>query len=376
MKRKLPKNVSAFVDRHGKERFRWRRTGFKPVYLQSHPGSDKRPSDEVKALNEGSPAPVRPGADRWTPGTINDLLSRFYQSPIFTNPGERTKRVRRAAYEAFRAEYGDDMVAGFTFAHIEIILAKKAQKRTILLDSGRKREVGGATAAHILRKLLVRLFQYAMKLEWIAANPVTLSEPVKIPKTGGFHTWTEEQIAQFQARHPFGTKARLAMETILWTGQRRGDAHLFGPSHLKGSRIRYTQEKGGKDVELPAAPQLLAAIAAMPTVGIKTFLVTEYGKPFTKEGFGNWFRDKCDEAGLPDCSAHGLRKALARRLAEGGAGNQGIKSVGGWSGDSEVALYTAGVDQARLAGTTLGALIEADLANPSTPDLANRGENG
>jgi hypothetical protein len=25
-----------------------------------------------------------------------------------------------------------------------------------------------------------------------------------------------------------------------------------------------------------------------------TFLETEYGKPFTAAGFGNWFRDRCD----------------------------------------------------------------------------------
>jgi len=166
------------------------------------------------------------------------------------------------------------------------------------------------------------------------------------------------------------------METILWTGQRRGDAHLFGPGHFKGGRIQYTQQKGGRTLWLPAAPDLVAAIDAMPAVGLKTFLVTEYGKPFTKEGFGNWFRDRCDEAGLPHCSAHGLRKALARRLAENRAGNPGIKSVGGWRNDDEVSLYTAAVDQAQLAAATLGALIEAHLANLGSPDLANRGENG
>ena len=45
-------------------------------------------------------------------------------------------------------------------------------------------------------------------------------------------------------------------------------------------------------------------------IGVKTFLVTEYGKPFTPAGFGNWFRQRCDEAGLPQCSAHGLRKTF------------------------------------------------------------------
>lgn len=33
-----------------------------------------------------------------------------------------------------------------------------------------------------------------------------------------------------------------------------------------------------------------------------TFLLTQYGKPFTANGFGNWMRDRCDEAELPVCS--------------------------------------------------------------------------
>jgi hypothetical protein len=52
--------------------------------------------------------------------------------------------------------------------------------------------------------------------------------------------------------------------------------------------------------------------------GDLTFLVTKHGKPFTANGFGNWFRDRCDEARLPQCSAHGLRKAGATIAAENG----------------------------------------------------------
>jgi integrase len=308
MKRRLPQHVSAFVDRHGKERFRWRKTGFKAVYLKAHPGTEKRPSEEVLALNAGA-APIQPGSERILPGTISDLLARFYRSPLFTNAGERTQYVSRNIYEAFRTEFGDDRVDGFRFDHIEAILAAKTRKKTVTLANGRKREVGGATAAHILRKKLLRLFALAVKLGWISTNPVAIAERVKVPK-GGWHTWTDEEIAQYQARHPLGTKARMAMEIALWTGQRRGDVHLFGPRHMKGGRIKYTQEKGGKELWLPAAPQMLEAIEAMPAVGLKTFIVTEYGNPFTKDGFGNWFRDRCDEAGLPQCAIHGLRKAL------------------------------------------------------------------
>jgi len=56
--------------------------------------------------------------------------------------------------------------------------------------------------------------------------------------------------------------------------------------------------------------------------GHLTFLITEFGRPFTPAGFGNWFRARCDEAGLHHCS--GLRKACATALAEAGASTHEI----------------------------------------------------
>lgn len=206
---------------------------------------------------------------------------------------------------------------------------------------------------------------YAKKLAWIISNPVDDAERTKAPKTAGYHSWSEDEIARYQARHPLGTRAGLALEIILWTLQRRGDARLFGPEHMKGSQINFRASKTRRDVWLPAAPQLLEAINSMQRVGLKTYLVTEYGKPFSKAGFGNKMREWCDEAGLPHCSAHGLRKAAARRGAEAGSSQQELKAMGGWSSDQEVATYTAAADQKRLAARGLGRVSDLDLANRS-----------
>jgi len=78
-------------------------------------------------------------------------------------------------------------------------------------------------------------------------------------------------------------------------------------------------------------------------------LRTAYGKPFSAAGFGNGFRDWCDQAGLPHCTAHRLRKAAARRLAEAGTSQQELKAVGGWKSDSQVAVYIAAADQKHSA---------------------------
>jgi len=356
MKRRLPENVTSFIDRNGKERFRYRKTG-RPTYcFKEHPGTQANPSEEYKALIARQPEKRR--IERAAPGTVSDLIARFYRSSAWEGAGDESKRVRRGIIERFRAKHGDKPVNRLTFEHIESILVTASRKRV----EG-KRTTGGKEAARSLRKQLMRLFAYAVKLKMIATNPVAQTDRVKVPRTGGHHSWTEAEIAQYRKRHALGTKARLALEIMLWTWQRRGDARLFGRSQMRSGKIRYTQGKTGKTLWLPAAPQLVAAIDAMPATGIETFLVTDYGKPFSKAGFGNKMREWCDEAGLPHCTAHGVRKAGARRAAQLGASNQGLKSVGGWSGDAEVAIYTAAVDQEALAEVTLRLVIDADLAN-------------
>lgn len=352
-KRRYP-HVTAFKDRHGKIRWRYRRTGF-PIHYFTHPPDTPGFKEELAACEAG--APIRAGSGRCIPRSVSDLVARYYMSADFDGSAD-DKRRRRLLIESFRAEFGDDLVAHFSFEHIETILLARSRKR---LEG--KRTVGGKVAAQNLRKQLRRLFAYAKRLGWIVANPVDDAGRIKPDRTGGYHTWSDDEIEQFRRRHALGTRARLALEIMFWTWQRRGDARLFGPQHVKGGRVNYRQGKGGKELWLPAAPRLLEAIASMQRVGLKTFLVTEYGQPFSRAGFGNWFRQQCDDARLGHCTAHGLRKAAARQAAEEGASNQGLKAAGGWSGDTEVATYTAAADQERLAAVTVGLQIGRDLAN-------------
>lgn len=356
-------NVSAFTDRHGKQRWRWRKAGCPTFYFTCPPDTPGF-AEELKQAQEG--ARVQPGADRVIPRSVGDLAARYFASPNHLQSSTRDRHRRRLILDPFVAEFRNDLVAHWRWDHIEAVVARKLEKR----PGANGRMVGGPVAAHSLRKQLLRLFAHAVKLGWIGENPVALSERVKVPKTGGYHTWTEEEIAQYRAHHGLGTTARLALEIMLWTWQRRGDARLFGPQHLKNGQIQYRQGKGGKELWMPAAPQLLAAIDAMGRVGIRTFIVTEQGNQFSAAGFGNRIRDWCDAAGLPHCTAHGLRKAAARRGAELDISQQGLKAAGGWSGDDEVAIYTAAADQRRMAEDTIRRISQWELANLE-PGLAN-----
>jgi integrase len=268
----------------------------------------------------------------------------------FQRGGDGWKRDRRRILENFREEYGKFAVTEFAPHLIDKILAKKLQQRIV---NGKR--VGGSAAALRLREQLGLFFAWVKKQRIIEANPVGEADPVR-HKAKGFYRWTEEDIAKFRKHWALGTKPRLALELMLWTGTRRGDARLLPPP--KNGRFVGKAGKTGKEFDLPVAPPLAEAIGAMPAVGLSTLLVTEYGKPFSAAGFGNWFKNQCRKAGLPQCTAHGLRKALTRRGAEASVPQQGLKALGQWSNDQEVATYVAGVNEKRLAESAIIAIWE------------------
>jgi integrase len=169
----------------------------------------------------------------------------------------------------------------------------------------------------------------------------------------GFRTWTEEDIAAFEARHPAGTRARLALALLLYTAQRRSDVVRLGRQHVRDGVIEVRQQKTSVALVIPLHPALAAILDATPNKHL-TFLVTRDGKPFTPPGFTNWFRDMCKLAGLPrGLSAHGLRKAACRRLAEAGCSANMIAAVSGHVSLREIQRYTAAADQARMARTAI-----------------------
>lgn len=343
-KRALDKWVTSFVDKAGKERFRFRR-GKVALYLPP-PGSKEYQAAYSKAKGEAGVI------DKAKPRSVNDLVAHFYRTVPFRRTSEAWQKTMRQSIEPFREEYGGDMVEHFRPKDIDKILEDRFEKRVV----GGK-AFGGSASAERLREMLMRLFRLAVKLEWRTDNPVALSEPVK-HEGEGFYPWEEEDIAAYRKRWPMGTKARLAMELMLWTGARRSDAHLM--PHPKDGRFKKIAAKNAKDINLPVAPALQAAIDAMPPdqLGKDALIVTEFGKPFSRAGFGNKMRYWCDQAGLPQCTAHGLRKALARRSAERGASQQELKAIGQWSGDDEVRTYTESVNRAKLATSALDAVIE------------------
>ena len=129
----------------------------------------------------------------------------------------------------------------------------------------------------------------AVEAGWRKDDPTTGIRNVR-NRSEGFRTWSEEDIAVYEAKHPLGSRARLALAMLLYTGQRRGDVVRMGRQHIRNGVLTIQQQKTGEEVSIPVQPQLQAAIAALPRDQL-TFLLTGQGKPFTPAGFTNWFHE-------------------------------------------------------------------------------------
>ncbi len=213
-------------------------------------------------------------------------------------------------------------------------------------------------AANNLLKVLRVMLDHAVDLGLIANNPAIGIKRYR-SEGEGHHTWTEAEITKFQKRHAVGTRARLALALLLYTAQRRGDVVRMGRQHVQQDMIAVRQEKTNTALMIPIHPELARVLALVPKTQL-TFLTTERGAAFTPAGFGNWFRDRCNEAELPQCSAHGLRKAAATRLANAGCSTDQIKAITGHRSLSEVIRYTRAADQQRLARQALSIQLGAE----------------
>jgi len=225
------------------------------------------------------------------------------------------------------------------------------------------RDLKAATpeAANNWLKSMKALFTWACSTEIALAHV----NPAKdIPKfqsaTQGFHPWSIEEVHQFETVHPIGTMARLALALLLYTGQRRSDVVLFGRQHIKDGRLRFVQQKniGSKPVALtiPVLPQLQAVIDATKCEHM-TFLINAWGRPFSPGGFTHRFRDWADQAKLPQCTPHGLRKAGATMAAMNRATPHQLMAIFGWRDIKQAEVYTRAADQQRMADEGMHLLV-------------------
>ena len=355
----LPPHVCAVFDRHGKIRYRFRRAGYRSGYIKAEPGTPdfmRRYAELLEGKAERKP--VQSG-NPVTPKSLDDLGQRLRATVKWQRQASSTKTVYGGIIDRFcdtkdrkGRRYGERPVASVTVGWLENILAQMADR---------------PQAANMLRKTVRRMLKHAVKLGWRDDNPADLTDAY--PKGAGYHCWTEEEIAQFRAHHANGTTARLAMELALNTAARRCNVAQIEREHIRDGRIAVQHVKNGNLTRVAMAPEARRALEAMPAAPIKHLILTKFGKPYTAAGFGNAFREWCDQARLPKhCSIHGLRKARSRQLAEAGASDAMGRSFTGQKKNETFAYYAAAANMDALADQAMSNLAQHGFVQPQKKD--------
>lgn len=329
--RKLP-YLKSYRDRHGKPRHYLRVPGAAAVALPGEYGSREFIDAYWEAREQN--ANRERGEEKTIPYSFGALIALYYKSAGYKDLHPKTRATYRGLLERFRKEHGAKPVKGFRQRHIITILDAKTSNQTNW------------------RKVIRLILKLAVERGWIEVHPMDgLRRPKKAKE--GFRAWTWEDIAKFQEKWPTGSRERLALALLLYTGQRRSDVVGMGRQHVKDGKINVVQQKTGKRLAIRLHAALKAELDVVARDQL-TFLQTQYGEPFTANGFGNWFRAAAKAAGLPARSnAHGLRKAAAVMLAEAGCTPSQIKAVTGHANLAEVTLYTEAADQERLAAEAI-----------------------
>lgn len=317
------KFIHEYRDRHGRAHRYFRRKGFPRVRLPGLPGSPEFMEAYKTGLAGGT---MR--TSRHAPGTFADLVTRYYDSAEFANLRGSSPRTYRYILEKHIARDGHRAV--------RLLVADKARK---IIE-----EIGATKPgmANLTRSIMIAVYEFAISLDWRKDNPFKRTKPYKL---GSVHTWTDEELAAYEKRWPLGMRERLAYAILLYSAQRISDAVKMKRSDV----LKIAQQKTSTELSIPVHPALARAVKAGPSNGIYIIGREKDGRPISAQTLGRIVSTGAAKAGLTKCTAHGLRKANQRILAERGATTKQMQSMSGHKTLREAERYSEQANQGRLA---------------------------
>lgn len=343
------KYLMSDIDRHGNVRLYFRRKGHAKIRLEQPIGTEAFMAEYKAALAKTQPV-VRSVAEKKPAkeDTFRWMVAEFCRScPEYRQLGSTTQDSYKKYLDAISLDHGEKRYALLHSDHIELL---------------RDEKIDTPSAANKRMKVLRLMFKWAKKKKLVSQNPTLGVENLQT-FGDGHRAWTMDEILQFMKRHPAHTKAGLAIALLYWLGVRRSDAVNLGRQmETPDGGIRWTEHKGRrrkpKVTERKIEPEL-RAVLDMHKHNHLTYLLTEYERPFSIAGFGNWFKDRCVEADLKHHSAHGVRKGGATKAADEGASEHTLMSMYGWSTPNSARPYTKNANRKKLAAEG-GKLLKFD----------------
>lgn len=260
--------------------------------------------------------------------SLADLLLAYQESREFTTLADQTRKYRAAQFRAMIKNNPTADGSDIEPVHIQRAMSARTPN-----------------AANNFIKAVRGFFEWAVKLGYLEIDPTFGIGKVQV-KTDGYHSVTYAEVDQYRQKHVDGTQARLALEVLILTGARRSDAAILGPKHVINGMIEFKAQKTGEWCYVPILPAMQRIIDATKT---ETFIHQANGNPYTPESLGNMMQRWFADAGLPHCSAHGIRKYAATNFANHGVTAHQLMAVFGWKRITQAEAYTKGVDRRKLA---------------------------
>src|SRR5262249_7447145 len=159
----------------------------------------------------------------------------YFASPEFRTLKQSTQRAYRRTIERLCKEHGAKRVADLRREHVVRLIAARAEQ---------------PGAANGLRMALRVMMRHAIEIGLRADDPTREVRAIRT-RTKGHHSWTDDEIAQFERHHPIGTRARLVLALLLYTGQRRGDVIRMGVQHIRNGALHVKKAKTRADLLIP-----------------------------------------------------------------------------------------------------------------------------
>jgi hypothetical protein len=347
--------------RHGKTVYYVRRGDGPRTRIHGEPGTREFHAAYRAAL-DGKPNAVEASTKvKFIPGTIGWAVQRYQCDIAWMEQAETTKSYRR--------RYLKDLVDKAGMQSMKTLTPEKIQ-------AGLKRRgnEGAPATANKWLKTMRAFLTWAEGADLIRGNPASRVKALDNPSLG-FDPWTDDDHDAFERTWPIGTAQRLAYELAIRAGSRRGDLVLLGPGMVRDGILTYcpgkTKNKSNPvEVSFEIDPDLKAAIDATPRYGL-TYLCTAQGLTRSAKGFGGWFRDACDKAGIAKGkNAHGIRKHLAQIAAEGSATSSEMQGLFGWKGLKQADNYTKRAERKARAIAT-SAIIRSYMEARSQTQTQN-----
>lgn len=269
---------------------------------------------------------------RSAPGTFGHLIATYYKSVEFANLKPNSRAMYKLILDPLSTTHG----------HKRLALLTRDAARSMIQKIGETRP----GMANLTKGILNRVFRVSIDAGHWNTNPFARLTAYKI---GTRHTWTEAELLAFEQRWPLGTRERLAYALLLYTGQRVGDVARMHRKDIIKNEIHLVQQKTGTELQIPIHAELAKAMKAYGTKGL-TLVGDKHGRAIQRNSLSLLMRRAIADAGLERrCTAHGLRKAVLRRMAEGGASSKTLAAVSGHKTLKEIERYTEAANQPKLA---------------------------